>query len=134
MPSWAIKSTNFQKQIKLNKMEETSKNNETAQLGIGAVISRLSLHIHNDIEDGAKWFKYHLYFGIKKVFTLCRKIDVCLLELLKMQGVFTKNTMVNIVSRSFLFKWLITNCGMVSWGLRADNISISTNFNTRKND
>ena len=66
MPSWAIKSTNFQKQIKLNKMEETSKNNETAQLGIGAVISRLSLHIHNDIEDGAKWFKIPLVFWNKE--------------------------------------------------------------------
>ena len=40
MPSWAINSKNFQYQIKFNKMEETSKNNETAQLGIGAVSTR----------------------------------------------------------------------------------------------
>ncbi len=40
MPSWAINSKNFQYHIKFNKMEETSKNNETAQLGIGAVSTR----------------------------------------------------------------------------------------------
>ena len=37
MPSWAINSTKMSNYIKLNKMEETSKNNETAQLGIGGV-------------------------------------------------------------------------------------------------
>lgn len=48
MPSWAIKSTNFQLQIKFNKMKETSKNNETAQLGIGAVSSSaLKLDVAN---------------------------------------------------------------------------------------
>jgi len=48
MPSWAIKSTNFQLQIKFNIMKETSKNNETAQLGIGAVSSSaLKLDVAN---------------------------------------------------------------------------------------
>ena len=37
MPSWAINRTKLSNYIKLNKMKETSKNNETAQLGIGAV-------------------------------------------------------------------------------------------------
>ena len=37
-------------------MEETSKTKQTAQLGIGAVSSRL-FHVHNDIEDAAKWYK-----------------------------------------------------------------------------
>ena len=27
---------------------------------VGAVISRLSLHVHDDIEEGAKWFKIPL--------------------------------------------------------------------------
>jgi len=47
MPSWAINVTKFQQQIKLKKMEKTSKNNETAQLGIGAV--RRSLNLVNYI-------------------------------------------------------------------------------------
>ena len=37
MHSWAINSIKLSNYIKLNKMSETSKNNETAQLGIGAV-------------------------------------------------------------------------------------------------
>jgi hypothetical protein len=37
MPCWTINSTNLSNYIKLNKMEETSKTNETAQLGIGGV-------------------------------------------------------------------------------------------------
>ena len=40
MPSWAIDNTNLSNYIKLNKMDETSKNNEPAQLGIGVVNSR----------------------------------------------------------------------------------------------
>ena len=40
MPSWANNSTKMSNYIKLNKMEDTLKNNETAQLGIGAVSSR----------------------------------------------------------------------------------------------
>lgn len=43
-------------------MKETSKNNETAQLGIGDVVRSLELHAHNDIEEGAKWFKIPLAF------------------------------------------------------------------------
>lgn len=38
MPSWAINRTKLSNYIKLNKMEETKKQEETAQLGIGAVI------------------------------------------------------------------------------------------------
>ena len=30
------------------------------------VISRLSFHVHNDIEDGAKWFKIPLVFWNKE--------------------------------------------------------------------
>ena len=37
MPSWAINSTKLSNYIKLNKMEKTLNNAETAQLGIGAV-------------------------------------------------------------------------------------------------
>ena len=51
MPSWAIKRINFQQQIELNKMEETSKNNETAQLGIGAVRYQLAISALEAIVD-----------------------------------------------------------------------------------
>ena len=40
MPSWAINSTKLSNYIKLNKMEETSKNRKIAQLGIGVVMWR----------------------------------------------------------------------------------------------
>ena len=46
MPSWVINSTNY---IKLNKMEETLKTNETTQLGIGSVsISDLTEILKSD--------------------------------------------------------------------------------------
>ena len=49
MPSWAINSIKLSNYIKLNKMSETSKNNETAQLGIGAVsISALTEILKSD--------------------------------------------------------------------------------------
>jgi hypothetical protein len=41
-------------------MTEISKNSQVPQCGKTAVISPLSLHVHNDIEDGAKWFKIPL--------------------------------------------------------------------------
>lgn len=47
-------------------MVENINDTETAQLGIGAVISRLSLHVHNDIEDAAKWYKIPLVFWNKE--------------------------------------------------------------------
>ena len=50
MPSWAINSTKLSNYIKLNKMDETSKNNETAQLGIGGVSSRLLLRVAADLQ------------------------------------------------------------------------------------
>ena len=37
-------------------MGKTLNNTETAQLGIAEVSSRL-FHVHNDIEDAAKWYK-----------------------------------------------------------------------------
>ena len=40
IPCWVIKGIKLSNYIKLNKMEETSKNNEDAQLGIGAVMPR----------------------------------------------------------------------------------------------
>jgi len=36
------------------------KNKTIPQLPQCAVISRLSLHVHDDIEEGAKWFKIPL--------------------------------------------------------------------------
>jgi hypothetical protein len=58
MPSWAINSTKLSNYIKLNKMEETSKNNETAQLDIGGVITRLFVF-------GLMWIGiFHLYTTI----------------------------------------------------------------------
>lgn len=41
-------------------MTEISKNNQVPQCDKTAVISRLSLHVHNDIEEAAKWFKIPL--------------------------------------------------------------------------
>jgi len=55
MPSWAINSTNLSNYIKLNKMEETSKNNETAQLGIGGVMQLTLLILKN--WKGYKYWK-----------------------------------------------------------------------------
>jgi hypothetical protein len=45
--------------------EKTSLETQSQTSCLGAVISRLSLHIHNDIEDGAKWFKIPLVFWNK---------------------------------------------------------------------
>jgi len=36
------------------------------QLPQDAVISRLSLHVHDDIEEGAKWFKIPLALWNRK--------------------------------------------------------------------
>ena len=33
---------------------------QTPQLNIGTVMSRLSFHVHNDIEEAAKWYKIPL--------------------------------------------------------------------------
>jgi hypothetical protein len=57
MSSWAINSTILSNYIKPNKMSETSKNNETAQLGIGGVSTRelLSDYAH---EAWCGWMKY----------------------------------------------------------------------------
>ena len=41
-------------------MTELSKNTQVPQCDKTAVISRLSLHVHDDIEEGAKWFKIPL--------------------------------------------------------------------------
>ena len=41
-------------------MTELSKNTQVPQCDKTAVISCLSLHVHDDIEDGAKWFKIPL--------------------------------------------------------------------------
>ena len=41
-------------------MTELSKNTQVPQCDKTAVISRLFLHVHDDIEDGAKWFKIPL--------------------------------------------------------------------------
>ena len=38
-------------------MTDISKNSEFQQSCITDVISRLYLHVHDDIEEGAKWFK-----------------------------------------------------------------------------
>ena len=40
--------------------DKTPLENEKQSSCLGAVISRLSLHVHNDIEEGAKWFKIPL--------------------------------------------------------------------------
>jgi hypothetical protein len=45
---------------------KTSLENENQPSCLGAVISRFSLHVHNDIEDGAKWFKIPLVFWNKE--------------------------------------------------------------------
>ena len=46
--------------------DKTSLEPQSQPSCLGAVISRLSLHIHNDIEDGAKWFKIPLVFWNKE--------------------------------------------------------------------
>lgn len=40
-------------------MIEEKNSNETQNLAflVGAVISRLTFHVHNDIEEAAKWYK-----------------------------------------------------------------------------
>ena len=45
--------------------DKTPLENETQPSCLGAVISRFSLHVHNDIEDGARWFKIPLVFWNK---------------------------------------------------------------------
>lgn len=39
---------------------KTSLENETQPSCSGAVISRLTFHVHNDIEEAAKWYKIPL--------------------------------------------------------------------------
>ena len=41
---------------------KTSKDDFNAKLHNTDVISRLSFHVHNDIEDAAKWYKIPLAF------------------------------------------------------------------------
>ena len=41
-------------------MTKLSKNAQVPQCEKTTVISRLSLHVHNDIEEGAQWFKIPL--------------------------------------------------------------------------
>jgi hypothetical protein len=42
--------------------EKTSLENESQPSCLGAVISRLTLHVHNDIEEAAKFYKIPLCF------------------------------------------------------------------------
>ena len=46
--------------------EKTSIENESQPSCLGAVISRLSLHVHNDIEDAAEWYRIPLVFWNKE--------------------------------------------------------------------
>ena len=45
--------------------EKTPLENENQPSCLSAVISRLSLHVHNDIEDGAEWYRIPLAFWNK---------------------------------------------------------------------
>lgn len=40
--------------------DKTSIENENEPSCLGAVISRLTFHVHNDIEEAAKWYKIPL--------------------------------------------------------------------------
>ena len=46
--------------------DKTRLENESQPSCLGAVISRLSLHVHNDIEDAAKWYRIPLAFWSKE--------------------------------------------------------------------
>ena len=49
--------------------DKTSLENESQPSCLGAVISRLSFHVHNDIEEAAKFYKIPLCFYDCKVCT-----------------------------------------------------------------
>jgi len=40
--------------------EQNSNNSQSQQLNIDVVISRLSFHVHEDLEEAAKWYKIPL--------------------------------------------------------------------------